>query len=406
MSLRVLMVSSMYRRLDQRVSANYQHHQVLALRRRGIDVRVLCPIPYRFRRPRQVDSGEPLPDRHTVDGVVVHHALYRSPPLSYLPRWGVAVLADVLLRACGQLRQEFPFDLVHATRLYPTVVAAVRAKGADVPLVAVAVGSDVHTHPQRGSAWLALTREAIARADQVMAVSDGLAGQLAAVGSPARPVRVAYNGVDADTFVPALDRSVVRRQLGLPQEGPGICMVGRLSAEKGLWEMISAFQRIVQACPLAWLTLVGDGPLREVIRKHVKSKGLDGRVWLPGPQPHGDLAPWFQAADIATLASHNEGLPNVVLEAMAAGLPVVATDVGGTAEAVRDGTTGFLVPRLDVDRLAGRLLELVENRALRETMGQAGRKRVLEQFTWDRSAETLERIYRDLTATASPSPAV
>ncbi|MGI9628431.1 MAG: glycosyltransferase [Longimicrobiales bacterium] len=396
--MKALLISSMYHRLDQPLSATYMHRQVLALRSRGVEVQVLCPIPHLLRGPRTLATGEPLPDQFELDDVTVHTLPYRSPPLRWLPRRGVSVLAQALVNVTQRIRQDFRFQLIHSKRLYPTTAGAIAAaQTAGVPLVGGAAGSDVHTHPLRGTPWADVTREAISGSDQVISVSKGLARQIVEIGKPKREVVVVYNGVDADAFSPPADQVATRRELGLPEQGIGLCFVGRTVLAKGLHELLDAFGRVVANYPSAWLAVVGDGPDRLEVEQRAEELGLAERVFFPGAKSNADVPAWLQAADVFVLPSHNEGLPNVVLEAMAVGLPVIATDVGGTAEAVDEGATGFLTMPKDTDALTEVALRLVGDSSLRQSMGSAGRQRVLEHFTWDRSAASLETVYRSVT---------
>lgn len=394
--MKVLFVSSMYHRLDRRSSARHIHRQVLALRDRGVEVQVLCPIPYRFRAPREVSSGSPLPASYELDGIVVHHALYRTPPLRWFPRQGVARLARVLVRNGRRIHDRFAFDLVHAKRLFPTATAARRlADSVGVPLVGAAAGSDVHTHPKRGPAWAALVREAIEESDRVVSVSEGLATQIRALGRPKRPVAVVYNGVEEAPCLSSEDQVLMRRSLGLPEEGVGICFVGNLLSAKGVPELLRVFARLHDAHPDAWLVLVGAGPLHGAVAGQSRDP-WQARVFAPGPVAHKRVSDWMGASDLLVLPSHDEGLPNVVLEAMASGLPVVATEVGGTAEAVVDGTTGLLVASRDEAGLFDALQRMIRDAHLRRAYGEAGRERVRAHFTWEECGRRLETLYRQV----------
>jgi glycosyltransferase involved in cell wall biosynthesis len=128
--------------------------------------------------------------------------------------------------------------------------------------------------------------------------------------------------------------------------------------------------------------LVGDGPEAASLRRELAERGLGERVTFAGGRHPEEVARWLQAADGFVLASHNEGLPNVVLEAMASGLPVVATDVGGTREAVLEGVSGFLVPARNVEELAQAMTRISHDAALAARLGAAGRERVKREFGW------------------------
>jgi teichuronic acid biosynthesis glycosyltransferase TuaC len=288
-------------------------------------------------------------------------------------------------------------DVVHAHRLFPTAFAVSRyALPPSTPIVVSAVGSDVHTYPYRSESIHRLTEETIRRASAVIAVSQALADQVERLGRPRGRVQVAYRGVDTLQFSAGGGTRGPRENLGLPSIGFGICTVGRLVREKGVLELLDAFRGLVEDLPDAWLALVGDGPLQGEVIAYLERWGLEGQVFLPGARPHPEVAEWIGAADVFVLASHNEGLPNVVLEAMACGRPVVATRVGGVPEAVADGLTGYLVDTGAIEEIRTHCLRLARDRELREGMGTKGRERVQRVFTWDASTSRLVGIYEGL----------
>jgi glycosyltransferase involved in cell wall biosynthesis len=177
-----------------------------------------------------------------------------------------------------------------------------------------------------------------------------------------------------------------------------VVAAGRLSPEKGFPVLIEAAAPVLAADPGAGVVIFGEGVLRPELEQLVHSRGLVGRVVLPGFRD--DLDSLIAAADVVTLPSFTEGLPNVALEASAAGVPVVATAVGGTPEVVADGETGYLVPPGQPTELAARLLQLLRNDGLRKTLGNAGRARMQRLFTFDAQATA----YLDLFARLRPSP--
>ena len=400
--MKVVVVSSMYVREDK-ISANFVHRQVVELVRLGVDARVVCPIP-RFSAGGAITAGfRKEPGRAALDGVEVTYLPYWNVPHRISARLDAESLRRALEAYLRSIRPIHDFELIHSFRLFPTGYAALRvARKLGVPVVVGARGSDVHTHPRRNRGIARCTRVVIGNGDRILSVSQGLARRIPELGRPREPVEVVYNGVDIDRFRPAPDRAAIRRSLGLPETGVGIAFVGRLVAEKGLWELVHAFDSIARAKPGAWLAIVGTGPIRHELEGWRRARGLEGRILFPGAQPHDRVAEWLNASDIFVLPSYDEGLPNGVLEAMACGLPVVATDVGGIPEAVTHGENGLLVPPRAVPPLVAALTELIRDPALRDAMGRAALDRIRTRFLWHRSAEHLLRIYRELVATHGP----
>jgi glycosyltransferase involved in cell wall biosynthesis len=397
--MRVLLVSDMYARPDRVISATFFHRQALEVTRLGVDVRVLCPLPaFPGRWPKEA-RHRPHVDRYELDGISVTRAWFQKPlPFGPAARLGGYLVRRALRRHVEDIRREFDFDLLHGIRLFPIVSSLVPiAAEMNRPLLGLAMGADAHTHPYRSRGIRRLTRRAIECSDRVAAVSRALGREVLELGVPMKPVSTIYNGVDTAQFAPSSgERSAARMALGLPRDGIGICTVCRVESEKGLGELAEAFRSVQQAHPKSWLVVVGDGEYRSKLKAWVETQDLGSRVFLAGARPHEDVPRWLNAADLFVLASHNEGLPNVVLEAMACGLPVVATDVGGTSEAVVHGRTGLLVPAADVGLLAGALDRLLDDASERERMGRAGRRRAVDTFSWRESAEDLVGLYEEM----------
>lgn len=393
--MKVLVVSGMYHKPGA-ISAGFVHRQVCELRDQGVDVRVICPVARVRLQPSVGNLARTLIQREStveIDGV----------PNSYVPYWNVPhrisagfvaeSLRRALRRTMSRVRLMFDYEIVHANHLFPIGYAVQRvARELGIPVVIGARGSDVHTNPARNRIVARFTRATV-RAGGVYAVSRSLARLVHSLGPSPSPIPVIYNGVDTIRFRPLDGKPALRQRLGLPEHGVGIAMVGRLVREKGVVELLQAFTALRTRWPDVWLVIVGDGPAERRIGAAIERQGLSGCVFLPGRRPHGELVQWLNAADVFTLPSYNEGLPNVVLEAMACGLPVVATDVGGVSEVVTAGVTGILVPPRCAAPLGAALERLLADPLLRATLGLAGLEHVRREFAWSRSASALLKLY-------------
>ncbi len=163
-------------------------------------------------------------------------------------------------------------------------------------------------------------------------------------------------------------------------QGTQLMFVGRLAAVKGLPILLDAMKQLVQKHSKLKLTVVGDGPDRIALEKRTRHLGLGDHVEFVGKKSQSEVAEQLSHTDIFVLPSFAEGVPVVLMEAMAAGVPVIATRIAGIAELVDDGNSGFLVPPSDVGALADRIHQLLEDAELRESMGQAGRESVQQEF--------------------------
>jgi starch synthase (maltosyl-transferring) len=201
---------------------------------------------------------------------------------------------------------------------------------------------------------------------------------------------VIRNGIDIGPYDRAT--AIPRTTLGIP-EGAELCLaVGRLDPQKGIVDLVAAAEQVISNCPGWHLAFAGDGPCRGWLLEQLSARpGLQQRAhWLGSRR---DIPGLLKAADMLVLASHWEGMPNVVLEAMAAGRPVVATAVEGTQELVIPGQTGWLVPPRDVEGLAKALMAAASDRELREAMGSASRSFVEQEFGIVRTVAAYERLW-------------
>jgi glycosyltransferase involved in cell wall biosynthesis len=212
-----------------------------------------------------------------------------------------------------------------------------------------------------------------------------------AEGFPPETVGVIYNGIDPGPLSTPQHREAARRQLGLSPEARVIGTVARLDPVKNLTFLVDAFAEIAADDDLLNLVIVGEGPERHRLARLVEERGLVSRVCLAGHRESPrELLPAF---DIYANTSSTEGVSVTILEAMAAGLPVVATAVGGTPEVVIEGETGLLVPSHRVDDLGAAMERLKGDPLLRDRLARAGRERVEAVFSLDRMVTEYKQLY-------------
>ena len=230
------------------------------------------------------------------------------------------------------------------------------------------------------------------------------------VGVPASRVTDICNGVDTERFAPPQDRAALRARLDPDVLGPdtfAVGAVGRLSGVKNLPMLVDAFGLVAGRKPefarQARLVLVGDGPDRQALCSRIEALGLADRTLLAGARD--DVPEWLQALDLLCLPSLAEGISNAILEAMASGLPVLATDVGGNAELVEDGVSGRLVPSEDVAALAEGIEAYFTDRATLAAHGAAARRLAVTKFSLDTMVNAYHRVYVEQLIRAGVLPA-
>ncbi|MDQ2784679.1 MAG: glycosyltransferase [Chloroflexota bacterium] len=373
---------------------------------RGHDVHVVLPNHPRLNRAER-ERGVHL------------HPFAVSPVKSWGAAWGYAgsLAGDVALtkgavalaplalagavQALARVARKVRADIVHAHWVIPNgPPAALVAKRTRTPLVISLHGSDVFVAEQVRPVGFA-ARWAFGAVDAVTACSGDLADRAARLGADAAQTSVIPYGVNADQFKPVDDatRAAVRAWYGLPPETPLLLCAGRLVYKKGFAVAVDAFARVAGMHPAARLVIAGDGPLESDVRAQAARLGIGDRVIFAGRVDRTRHPLLVGACDLYLLPSVHDhrgnvdGLPNALLDALAAGCAVIASDVAGVGLAVRDGETGVLVPERQADALAAAITALLNDPARRARLGAAARADVTTRLTWARTAATFEQVY-------------
>ena len=289
------------------------------------------------------------------------------------------------------------FDIVHTHLFHANVLGRVVARLVGVPVVVST------THVAEPRCWhLLLERWTAPLVNRVVAVSEGVRTYMVERAHiPARKILVIRNGVDPGRF--RLRRGGFRRGEGIASDCLLVTTVGRLHVQKGLGYLLKAAAAVTSQHPEVRFLLVGEGPERTRLLQLKDRLGLGDQVRFLGLR--ADVPHILVDSDVFVLPSLWEGLSIALLEAMAAGLPVVATDVEGVAEVVTDGETGLVVPPGDADALTAALSRLLGDPSLRKRLAQAGHQRVVQHFGWEEVvSDTMDLYERLLSECGSRQP--
>lgn len=290
------------------------------------------------------------------------------------------------------------FDIVDAW-LYPSDVLAAYGRILTRTPVILSGRRNIAERPPLGPFGGTIDRAAHRMFDGIVANSFAVADIAVRVhGADPRKVRVIRNGVEAAPAVESGSRARMRRRLGADDDQILIGCVGNYREMKGHGELVDAFASLAVEDDRLRLVLVGEGPTRERIEHQVERLGLADRVRVHGREI--DIAPVYAALDVVVQASSSEGLPNVLLEAAAAGRPIVATDAGGSGEVILDGITGLLVPVGDEAELVRQMRRVSTDTVLRDRLGSAAREHMISSFGVDRFVAEWAAYYEHMAARA------
>ena len=312
-------------------------YQILRVLARNADVRVFFPYAAypAFLKPRsrgyhKLDASYRPPD------VRVSYYPYSALPLVSRPLNGWMAARVLLPHVRG-----FAPDLIFSCFLYPDGYAALKiGKVLSVPVVTQSIGSDINRIGDPISAMH--TRTVLRETDFLVTVSDDLRKKAVAMGAPPEKTRAVVNGCDLSVFHVG-DRLEARQKLRIDPAAEALVYIGRMDVKKGLRELVEAAASLHPERPNLHVYLVGEGPDRPLIESAIQSNNATSYIHALPACAFDDVAVWMTAADLVTLPSYMEGCPNVVLEALACGRPVVATNVGGIPEIMSD-ECGRLVP--------------------------------------------------------------
>lgn len=361
-----------------------------------VATKVVAPVPwFPSTDPRFGDYAAQArtPQREQRNGIDVLHPRFLVVPKIGMTMAPFALAASALRSARQLLAEGFHFELIDAHYFYPDgVAAALVARALGKPLLITARGSDVnliaqHALPRRMMLWAA--RQAAA----CVGVSQALVNVMRDLGMPADRLHMLRNGVDLDRFQ-VLGQAQARKQIG--HEGqPLLLSVGNLIPLKGHDLCIDALGLLLPQYPQARLIIAGSGPDGATLARHAAHRGVSDRVHIVGAVPNTELAQWYSAADCLLLASSREGWPNVLLEAMACGTPVVASNVGGIPEIVSNPRLGRLLPQRDAAAIAASIAEVMGARLDRSAVSAHA-----QEFGWQDTSQRQHKLFAQLAQRA------
>lgn len=399
--MKILTISSLYPNNKDPKHGIFVETRLRHLRKDYPDVSavVIAPVPwfpFAAKGFGEYSKFAGVVDVETREGVQVYHPKYLVIPKlgMHLTSWFMARSIRKCLKQL--LAQGQTFDLIDGHYFYPdgVAIATVAAEFA-IPFTCTARGTDINLIPVYPVARRRII-EVFAKAGHLMAVCKALAEEMIALGAPKQKVTVLRNGVDLELFKASDEakKQQLRSTLPLPVSGPLLLSVGWLIERKGHYLVIAALAELQNA----QLVIAGNGPDLAELQQLAAKLGVSDRVHFVGALAQNQLSQYYQAADALILASSREGWANVLLESMASGTAVVATNIWGTPEVVASPEAGVLVER-SVASIANGVKTLLA--ALPERQAT---RRYAEQFTWQQTSTGQYEIFAQIVQSGTSSP--
>jgi glycosyltransferase involved in cell wall biosynthesis len=381
--MRVVAITQIWPNSVEPLRTPFNVRQFSSLKRRS-EVVVLAAVPFvpganLVGLPERPAKLYGLPAREMISGIETHYMRQL-----YVPKLVAAAVPLYLASLAPHRALVASADVILATWGYPDGCAAVLlARALGKPCAVKVHGSDLNVVAKLASAR-AVVRRVLPRADAMVSVSSALSAELEGLGVPPSRIHLVANGVDTSVFAPR-DKRAARQALGLDESAPVVVFVGRLEPQKGVGELLDALPLLRERAKDAVVVLLGEGVSSERVQRAAASSR--GAILAPGARPPREIAQWLAACDVFTLPSWMEGTPNVVLEALASGRPVVASNVGGIPDVVSQPDAGKLIPPKDAPALAAALAQTLER--VRRGELAPDRIRALGPKSWDESADAL-----------------
>ncbi|AWR87723.1 glycosyltransferase [Meiothermus taiwanensis] len=357
--------------------------QALELQRLGVQVDVHAPIPLVLPGMARLKPNwrayAQIPNRYDVEGVRVLRPRYLAFPNENLWGWPHRLKVFSL--------PAHPCDLIHAHFAHPEGTLGLLLKRRwKKPLVVTLHGDDANTYPEQSPRYRKYYERVLAQADLILAVSDGIRQK--AQARTQRPVLTHRVGLRLPPIQENPDKTALRSQLGLPQDRFVLLFVGTLVQYKGVLELSEALRQLDDEGVLA--VFIGDGPLRDGLGGTSRTQRI-----LLGQQPNAVVRRYMAAADALILPSYREGLPTVVVEAGAVGLPVIASNRGGTPEIVTP-ETGYRLEEISPAAILAAIAQVRSNPLEAQARGERLRQHVYHYYDASRNAQALVQLYRQL----------
>lgn len=346
--MKVLVISSIYPNMNEPGKGVFRKQQFAELSKL-CDLRVISPIPF-YKKAN-------IPFEDVVDGIRTYYPSYYFTPKIFRSLYGYFFYFS-LNRFVSSLWERWPFEVILTAWAYPDGFGSTLiAKHIHVPMAIMTMGSDINIHAKY-HLRKKMIRGALNNADRVISVSNSLKNRMVAIGVYPSKIEVITNGINSTIFR-AIPVSVAKKTVNLPDDRKVILFAGNLVSGKGAELLIEALPHVLHEAPKALLVIAGDGVLKTQMQRRVADLGLQENVRFVGRQPLEKIPFYMNASNVFCLPSASEGCPNVVLEALSCGVPVVASDIPPIVEALQGSPSARLFPVGNVTALSEAIISTI-----------------------------------------------
>lgn len=381
MKKRIVLISNLYPNPNEKNRGVFIR-QLAERLTHEFDLTVVCPIPWKPKFLRQ--PAQEVPKVDTVNGVQVLYPRHIVIPKMMRFSYGWLMYL-ALLPVLKNLHKQNMVDLISAHWIYPDGFAAMQvAKKLNIPVVVHALGCDINEYSKYWSRKIQIAK-ALMNSDRVVVKSRDLATKSQQLGADPENIHTIMNGVDKDKFYPR-DMSDMRAELGLDADGKYLLFVGNLQVEKGLIYLLTAVAKI-KDYPFK-LLVVGDGPQSSQMKEVAIKLGISAKVEFLGAINHPDVPRYLSAVDALCLSSLREGCPNIVLESLSCGTPVLASNVGAVPDMITSADKGIIIEAENAQQIADNIPSVLTIKTNQEVQ--------FSWYSWDENAQKIGQVFKEL----------
>ncbi len=387
--MKILVISHLFPSTKNRNYGIFMARQLEEMAKQGMDISVIVPMVWtpsilrKFRKWKNYDHNAPVLN---FKGLTTYQVSYVRITGNWFYRWNGLSIFWAIKKLARKLNHKQHFDIIYARCFFPDGDAALRlGKTLKLPAVCVGIGSDINLVPNYSKSIYKRFVTIANELDGSVASGRALADKIDAVSN--KKTLSVYGVVDLLKFSTVKSKKQIRCKLDLPENKILVLYLGNLKKSKGIYELLNAFLQISGEKEDVELRICGDGIEKSGIIRFIEENDRTESMYMMGAIDCDQVDLWMKACDLFVLPSHHEGMPNAVMEAMACGLPVVASSVGGLPEAIGDCDGATLVPAKEVKALKKYIQLIIDDADLRSKMSNAARIRAKERFGVETTTE-------------------
>jgi len=389
--MKILFISHLFPNAGNRNYGIFFAQYLIEMEKQGVDITVLVPTVWTpfflkyFKKWKNYDHNVKLNDFKGIKAVA-------SPYLRITGNWffrwaGLSVFWSLKNKA-KKLHQKNKYDTIYSHMFFPDGDAAVRlSKVLKIPAVCVGIGRDVNIIPNYNQSIYNRFVKVCNQLDGTISYGQAVADKIDAISD--NHTLSVYGVVDLEKYSPVDSKTGVRKELGIQEDKVVVLYLSTFKKDKGVYELLEAFKRVHIKNPNAVLKLCGWGAEKQGMIRYIKENNLEKVIHMVGIVDHSKVDLWMKACDLFVLPTYHEGMPNAVMEAMACGLPVLVSAVGGLPDAIGDSEGAVLIPPKDVNILEESMINILKDEQVRKKMSRAARVRAEQQFGARKTVSTL-----------------